>query len=152
MEHGTDGGSTIHAMNLNICKHRSEEKEIAKELSLSIVCLTPSHAACIFGLSALQGDHENPQDIRRKEKTFGEKEGHWRGTKLIVVFMFFAMSSSSSSSLWSSSSLPRKNSTLKHFNTVRARPATRAVTLGSFFLGILNIQDMLFSLAALCTT
>ena len=47
----------------------------------------------------------------------------------------FAMSSSSSSSSWSSSSSPRRNSTLKHFVTVRARPATRAVTLGNFFLG-----------------
>ena len=68
MENGTDEGSTIHAMNLNIFKHRSEEKEMAKELSLSIVCLTPSHAACIFGLSAVQGEHENPRDIWRKGK------------------------------------------------------------------------------------
>ena len=34
---------------------------------MSIVCLTPLHAACIFGLSAVQGEHENPQESWRKE-------------------------------------------------------------------------------------
>ena len=34
---------------------------------MSIVCLTPLHAACIFGLAAVQGEHENPQEIWRKE-------------------------------------------------------------------------------------
>ena len=67
VEHGTDEGSTIYAKNLKICKHGSKEREIAKELSLSIVCLTPLHAACIGGLSAVQGEHENPRDIGRKE-------------------------------------------------------------------------------------